>query len=97
MIVIGLGTLAIIPFHVVVREKNSVLKKLKWYKWLLKPNFYLVSILQFASKLHVCVCPQYGHRMWKLHRMCPHHQVHSQTHIGTGQSLVWYYIWYYTW
>ena len=33
----------IIPFHVVVREKNKVLKKLKWYKWLVKPDFYLVS------------------------------------------------------
>ena len=33
----------IIPFHIVVREKNTVLKKLKWYKWLIKPDFYLVS------------------------------------------------------
>ena len=43
VIVIGLGILMVIPFHVVVREKNTVLKKLKWYRWLLKPEFYLVS------------------------------------------------------
>ena len=43
IIVIGLGILMVIPFHVVVREKNTVLKKLKWYRWLLKPDFYLVS------------------------------------------------------
>lgn len=43
LIVIGLGFVMVIPFHVVVHEKNTVLKKLKWYKWLLKPNFYLVS------------------------------------------------------
>ena len=44
IIVIGLGVLMVIPFHIVVREKNMVLKKLKWYLWLLKPDFYLVSI-----------------------------------------------------
>ena len=44
IIVIGLGILMVIPFHIVVREKNMVLKKLKWYLWLLKPDFYLVSI-----------------------------------------------------
>ena len=44
IIVIGLGFLMIIPFHVVVREKNAVLNKLKWYKWLMKPDFYLVRL-----------------------------------------------------
>lgn len=44
VIVIVLGVLMVIPFHIVVREKNTVLKKLKWYLWLLKPDFYLVSI-----------------------------------------------------
>ena len=43
IIVIGLGLLMMIPFHAIVREKNTVLKKLKWYKWLIRPNFYLVS------------------------------------------------------
>ena len=43
IIVIGLGLLMMIPFHIIVREKNTILKKLKWYKWLIKPNFYLVS------------------------------------------------------
>ena len=43
IIVIGLGVLMVIPFHIVVREKNTVLKKLKWYLWLIKPDFYLVS------------------------------------------------------
>ena len=41
----------IIPFHVVIREKNTVLKKLKWYKWLIKPDFYLVSAVLFVPLL----------------------------------------------
>ena len=52
IIVIGLGVLMVIPFHVVVREKDTVLKKLKWYLWLLKPDFYLVS----TAVCHAC-CP----------------------------------------
>ena len=43
IIVIVLGVLMVIPFHIVVREKDKVLKKLKWYLWLIKPDFYLVS------------------------------------------------------
>ena len=44
IIVIVLGVLMVIPFHIVVREKDKVLKKLKWYLWLIKPDFYLVSL-----------------------------------------------------
>ena len=51
LIVIGLGVLMVIPFHIVVREKNTVLKKLKWYLWLQKPDFYLVSRALFNSLL----------------------------------------------
>ena len=43
IIVIGLGVIMVIQFHIVVREKNTVLSKEKWYKWLIKPDFYLVS------------------------------------------------------
>ena len=39
----------VIPFHVVVREKSVILKKLKWFQWFLKPNFYLVSIDQHLN------------------------------------------------
>ena len=56
VIVIGLGILMVIPFHVVVREKDTVLKKLKWYLWLLKPDFYLVSIAVYRACRHsMCV------------------------------------------
>ena len=62
IIVIGLGVLMVIPFHIVVREKNTVLKKLKWYRWLLKPDFYLVSMAVYHA-LHVyttlCACALY--------------------------------------
>jgi len=43
IIVIGVGFLMSVPFHIVFREKYTKLKRLKWYQWLLKPNFYLVS------------------------------------------------------
>ena len=49
IIVIGVGFLMSIPFHVVFHEKFTILKKLKWYQWLLKPNFYLVSSLRFSN------------------------------------------------
>ena len=54
IIVIGLGVLMVIPFHIVVREKDTVLKKLKWYRWLLKPDFYLVSAA--VCTMHVVLC-----------------------------------------
>ena len=57
IIVIGLGVLIVMPFHVVVREKNTVLKKLKWYLWLLKPDFYLVSRALFSLIIHFVMCP----------------------------------------
>ena len=49
IIVIGLGVLMVIPFHIVVHEKNTLLKKLKWYRWLLKPDFYLVSRVVYTA------------------------------------------------
>ena len=55
IIVIGLGILMVIPFHIVIREKNTVLKKLKWYKWLIKPDFYLVSIIIFFWSLSLII------------------------------------------
>ena len=44
IIVTVLGLIFTLPFQIFIREKPSVaLKKLKWYKWLVQPNFYLVS------------------------------------------------------
>ena len=44
LIVIVFGFIASLPFQIFVREKTNVnLKKLKWYKWLQNPHFYLVS------------------------------------------------------
>ena len=44
IIVTVLGLIFTLPFQIFIREKPSVaLKKLKWYKWLVQPKFYLVS------------------------------------------------------
>ena len=44
IIVTVLGLIFTLPFQIFIREKPSVaLKKLKWYKWLINPKFYLVS------------------------------------------------------
>lgn len=45
IIVTVLGLILTLPFQIFIREKPSVaLKKLKWYKWLVNPKFYLVKI-----------------------------------------------------
>ena len=45
IIVTVLGLILTLPFQIFIREKPSVaLKKLKWYKWLIQPKFYLVII-----------------------------------------------------
>ena len=68
IIVIGLGVLMVIPFHVVVREKNTVLKKLKWYLWLLKPDFYLVGIQNNSWHMHGCIIinPRRAHALARV-------------------------------
>ena len=46
IIVTVLGLIFTLPFQIFIREKPSVaLKKLKWYKWLVNPKFYLVNLL----------------------------------------------------
>jgi hypothetical protein len=43
LIVVIFGFIFTLPFQIFVREKSNVkLKKLKWYKWLQNPQFYLV-------------------------------------------------------
>ena len=43
IIVIVLGVVVSTPFHIFVRERpDTNSQKLKWYKWLLNPQFYLV-------------------------------------------------------
>lgn len=46
IIVILLGVAVSIPFHIFVHEKPSTNSTtLKWYKWLVKPEFYLVCVI----------------------------------------------------
>ena len=45
LIVIGLGVPVSLLFQVFIHEDpNARPPKLKWYKWLINPEFYLVSI-----------------------------------------------------
>ncbi len=54
IVVIVLGLVVSTPFQIFVRENAAIkLPTLKWYKWLRKPEFYLVSVvILLASKLH---------------------------------------------
>lgn len=43
IIVIVLGLAVSMPFHIFVRERADMeSQSLPWYKWLMKPQFYLV-------------------------------------------------------
>ena len=43
IVVIVLGVAVSTPFHIFVRERpDASSQTLRWYKWLLKPQFYLV-------------------------------------------------------
>jgi len=45
LIVIGLGVPVSLLFQVFIHEDpNARPPKLKWYKWLINPEFYLVSV-----------------------------------------------------
>ena len=50
IVVILLGLPVSLLFQFFVREDSTaVTVKLKWYKWLLNPKFYLVSIAKMAG------------------------------------------------
>ncbi len=45
IVVIVLGLVVSTPFQIFVHENAAIkLPALKWYKWLRKPEFYLVSV-----------------------------------------------------
>ena len=49
IVVIVLGVLVSSPFQIVIRENpKAKLPKLRWYKWLLNPLFYLVSYSMYC-------------------------------------------------
>lgn len=50
LIVVVFGFIFTLPFQIFVREKSNVnLKKLKWYRWLQNPQFYLVITVEWDS------------------------------------------------
>jgi Na+/melibiose symporter-like transporter len=57
-IVIGLGFPSSVLFQFLIPEKkNVILKKLKWYKWLMNPKFYLTAACLVASRF-IVLLPQ---------------------------------------